>query len=93
MEAGFLKLHLGATGSGADGKEFKVKGLMTFDEDTGYLCTGRMLAESGMELLEAAKKGGEKVGGVLTPATAMGTSLLRRMERELPMKWEVEIVD
>jgi hypothetical protein len=30
---------------------------------------------------------------VLTPATAMGTSLLRRMERELPMKWEVEIVD
>ena len=93
MEAGFLKLHLRATGAGADGKEFKVKGLMTFDEDTGYLCTGRMLAESGMELLEAAKKGGEKVGGVLTPATAMGTSLLRRMERELPMKWEVEIVD
>ena len=52
-----------------------------------------MLAESGMELLEAAKAGGEKKAGVLTPATAMGTSLLRRMERELPMKWEVEIAD
>jgi len=46
-----------------------------------------------MELLEAAKAGGEKKAGVLTPATAMGTSLLRRMERELPMKWEVEITD
>ena len=45
-------------------------------------------AESGVELLEAAKAGGEKKAGVLTPATAMGTSLLRDMERELPMKWE-----
>ena len=93
MEAGYLKLHLRAEGKAPDGKEFKVKGLMTFDEDTGYLCTGRMLAESGVELLEAAKAGGEKKAGVLTPATAMGTSLLRRMERELPMKWEVEITD
>ena len=64
--------------------------------DPGYADTSRILAEVGTLLATETMDGGAlsgRRGGVLTPATAMGTSLLRRMERELPMKWEVEIVD
>jgi len=83
MEAGYLVLHArgemaapGGAGTAALASKF------TFPEDTGYLCTARMLVESGRLLLErkrmeAADGGGS--GGVTTPAAAFGSVIVDRL--------------
>ena len=72
-EAGFFKLKFfGRTPSGKTLRTW-VKG----KRDPGYGCTSRMLAESAVAL--AQTRGGNRDGGVLTPALAIGEELLERL--------------
>ena len=66
------------------GKETALKSLYHFPLDTGYLMTAQMLVETGMLLLE--KKG---PGGVLTPAVALGSDIVARLDKELGAKFEL----
>lgn len=51
--------------------------------DPGYWGTSRMVLEAGLCLVEDSEKlkeAGYAAGGVLTPATAMGTVLIKRLQ-------------
>ena len=86
MDAGYLKLHgRGRMVDGA-GKETPLKSTYHFPLDTGYLMTAQMLVETGMVLLEKAKAG---PGGVLTPAAALGSDIVARLDKELDAKFEL----
>lgn len=85
MDAGYLKLHArGKMVDRASGKETALKSTYSFPYDTGYLMTAQMLVETGMLLLE--KKG---AGGVLTPAVALGSDIVVRLDKELNAKFEL----
>jgi short subunit dehydrogenase-like uncharacterized protein len=62
------------TGTAADGRRFRTTFAM--QGDPGYAATAVMLGESGLCLALDDLPGG---GGVLTPATAMGTALADRL--------------
>ena len=85
MDAGYLKLHArGKMVDRASGKETALKSTYSFPYDTGYLMTAQMLVETGMLLLE--KKG---AGGVLTPAVALGSDIVVRLDKELNAKYAI----
>ena len=56
------------------------------DRDPGYGSTSKMLAESGVCL---AKNSLPSTGGVLTPAAAMGSALLERLQANAGLSFEV----
>ncbi|MEM9731830.1 MAG: saccharopine dehydrogenase, partial [Myxococcota bacterium] len=82
-ENGFFKTRLIALGNGHE-----VRGIVEGYQDPGYGATAIMIAECALCLaLDGASLGTE--GGVLTPATAMGTRLIERL-REAGMRFDIE---
>lgn len=82
-EKGFFKTRLIALGNG-----HQVRGIVEGFQDPGYGATAIMIAEAGLCLaLDGATLGTE--GGVLTPATAMGTRLIERL-RDAGMRFDIE---
>ena len=81
-EAGFFNLM--QVGKLPDGTVMRTR--ITGDRDPGYGSTSKMLAESGVCL---AKDALPSRGGVLTPATAMGDALLRRLRDNAGLTFDV----
>ncbi|KAI0752778.1 Saccharopine dehydrogenase-domain-containing protein [Daedaleopsis nitida] len=71
-----------------------VKSVMRGDGDPGYLLTASMIAESALGLLldDASLPSSARLGGVLTPATALGDVLIRRLEATGTIRFESEIL-
>lgn len=63
-----------------------IKALVTGDRDPGYGATSKMIAESAICL---AKDDLDSAPGILTPAVAMGQSLLDRLSRKAGMSFTV----
>jgi short subunit dehydrogenase-like uncharacterized protein len=78
MDSGFFRLEIVAEGE--DGRRIGV--VLSDDGDPGNRATVKMLCESALALaLESdALPGGAAAGGVLTPASALGLVLRRRLE-------------
>lgn len=72
---GFFDLRL--YGADNDGNHLMVK--VTGDRDPGYGSTAKMLAQAGLCLAMDIKKE-DCAGGFLTPSTAMGNALIKRLE-------------
>lgn len=74
---GFFKLKIHGETEGGRRLAVRVEG----EGDPGYGATCRMLGEAMLELAETAQsgEGGEREGGVLTPAAAMGGRLRARL--------------
>jgi short subunit dehydrogenase-like uncharacterized protein len=83
--------YFGCTvGYGIGSKGTKVETILYFPEDQGYLCTAKMVVESGLCLaLESAKDTTSSTvsnlseprrGGFWTPSNAMGHELLSRLQ-------------
>lgn len=72
-------------GEATDGRTIRVgvKG----DMDPGYGSTSKMIAESAVCLLENPQTGS---GGILTPAAAMGSLLIDRLQRNAGVTFQVE---
>jgi short subunit dehydrogenase-like uncharacterized protein len=86
MDKGFLIVHgRGKMTPTGGGPELAVRTKFTFNEDAGYLDTAKMLIESGMVLISD----GERPAGVLTPAAALGSEIVRRIVREMPATFEI----
>lgn len=81
-EAGFFNLM--QVGKLPDGTVMRTR--ITGDRDPGYGSTSKMLAESAVCL---AKDELPSRGGVLTPATAMGDALLRRLRDNAGLTFDV----
>lgn len=85
-EAGFYNLKFFATLE--DGT--KAIGVVTGDMDPGYGSTSKMLAESAVCL---AKDDLPAVGGLLTPAVAMGSKLLKRLQAKSGLTFDFKLKD
>jgi short subunit dehydrogenase-like uncharacterized protein len=72
---GFFDLRL--YGADNDGNHLMVK--VTGDRDPGYGSTAKMLAQAGLCMALDIKKE-DQAGGFLTPSTAMGSALIKRLE-------------
>jgi short subunit dehydrogenase-like uncharacterized protein len=81
-EAGFFKLE--QIGTLPDGTS--IRGRVSGDRDPGYGSTSKMIAESGVCLAMDEPAG---PGGVLTPAAAMAEPLLKRLEANAGLTFEV----
>jgi len=87
-DAGFFKLKLHARGTTSAGDTVRLTGRVEGHSDPGYGETAKMLGESALCLaLDGAEL--NSPGGVLTPASAMGRTLLERL-RAAGMVFEVE---
>ncbi|ERH14069.1 MAG: hypothetical protein J07HB67_00031 [halophilic archaeon J07HB67] len=84
-EGGFEVTFLGR-GTAPDG-QFVVEGTLAADRGPGYGATAQMLGESAMALLEDDTDS-PLSGGVLTPASAIGTPLADRLRN---VGFEIEI--
>jgi short subunit dehydrogenase-like uncharacterized protein len=84
QERGFYDLRFfGAT---AGGLSIRVK--VTGDRDPGYGSTGKMLGQAGACLaLEISKS--DRPGGFWTPATIFGDRLIKRLQADAGLKFEV----
>ncbi|KAL7567449.1 hypothetical protein ACA910_021407 [Epithemia clementina (nom. ined.)] len=94
MENSYMTLHAVAkirTGGkqGEEEKESLVLGKFHFGKDIGYLYTAYILVEVGMVLLDKHAKG-TTVGGVITPAVAMGHELTERLLQTLDATLTIE---
>jgi short subunit dehydrogenase-like uncharacterized protein len=78
METGHFRIRTRGRGVNEDGP-FTVDAVVGADYDPGYTGTARMLGESAMALLEDDTDSPFD-GGVLTPASAIGTPLADRLE-------------
>ncbi|KAI0665833.1 hypothetical protein C8Q78DRAFT_1111518 [Trametes maxima] len=80
MKKGFLKTWAKTTMSG--------------ESDPGYLLTATMISECALGLLldDASLPFTARPGGILTPATALGEVVVRRLEATGQMHFETEIV-
>ena len=79
-----LRFH----GETADGKTIRVK--VTGDRDPGYGSTSKMLGESAVCLARDLSQDENAVGGGFwTPATALGDSLLERLQANAGLTFEV----
>jgi short subunit dehydrogenase-like uncharacterized protein len=78
MEKGHFRIRTRGRGVNEDGP-FTVDAVVGADYDPGYGGTARMLGESAMALLEDDTDSPFD-GGVLTPASAIGTPLADRLE-------------
>jgi len=100
MNAGFLKATLVAHGE--TDKSKKVTAVLSLPKDPGYMFTSVMLAESALclalqreQLNEAYTQrrkdyDSQLLGGILTPASAMGEILLDRLTR---VGFKINVVD
>ncbi|MGZ3424397.1 MAG: saccharopine dehydrogenase family protein [Polyangiales bacterium] len=81
---GFFKMRVfgWSAGETAPSAVCKIEG----EGDPGYAATARMLAEVSRLLVETSKEG--KRGGILTPASALGLSLIPRL-REVGVRFDV----
>ncbi len=87
IENGYFSIRLVGTG-GRSGDEFRLEGSVKADRDPGYGATAKMLGESVVCLAKDSIDEGLD-GGILTPATAMGTTLIDRL-RDAGMTWKVQ---
>ena len=81
-ETGFFDLR--QFGTMPDGTVIRSR--ITGDRDPGYGSTSKMLAESAVCL---ARDDLPSAGGVLTPASAMGDALLKRLQENAGLSFEV----
>lgn len=87
-ESGFFNISLHGSGTGASGDDFKLTAKVKGHKDPGYGETAKMFGESALCLaLDGAELASD--GGILTPATAMGMTLVDRLRRA-GMVFEVE---
>jgi short subunit dehydrogenase-like uncharacterized protein len=87
-ENGFFNIRLHGSGSKKGGECFRMTSRVKGHKDPGYGETAKMLGESALCLaLDGVNL--ESEGGVLTPATAMGMTLVNRLRRA-GMIFEVE---
>jgi short subunit dehydrogenase-like uncharacterized protein len=85
-EAGYFISRLIGKGTDAAGRPAELRVRVEGHSDPGYGETAKMLGESAACLaLDELDKG----GGILTPASAMGTRLVRRL-RDAGMAFDVE---
>ncbi|MEL6371463.1 MAG: saccharopine dehydrogenase NADP-binding domain-containing protein [Pseudomonadota bacterium] len=82
-EAGHYDVLFVATTKDGELLKTSVKG----DRDPGYGSTSKMLAEAAVCLVENAEETG---GGIWTPAPAMGSALIRRLEERAGLTFEIE---
>ncbi len=83
MDEGFFRARL--VGTAADGR--KALGVVSDTGDPGNRATVKMLCEAGLALIQDRTELPDR-GGVLTPATAFGDVLIRRL-RAAGMIWDV----
>lgn len=83
-EEGFF--HFICVGKRRNGETIKLK--ITGDRDPGYGSTCKMLGESAV-CLALDPKPDSKTAGILTPSTAMGDALLKRLEENAGVQFEV----
>ncbi len=88
IENGHFTVKLVGTGTDASGEPFRVDAEVGADRDPGYGATATMLGESAVCLADDPVDEGLS-GGVLTPASAMGTRLIERLRRA-GMRWQVD---
>jgi short subunit dehydrogenase-like uncharacterized protein len=89
MDSGWLVVHTrGVTKDKKSGTEGRLEAKYTFKEDVTYLATAKFLVETARLLLEKPGGGGG-VAGVTTPAVALGTKMVERLEVETGARLEV----
>ena len=88
-ENGFFNITIIGKGYKKDGTLFKVKGDIYCDKDPGYAGTAKMLGESAV-CLALYKKELPESYGVLTPAAALGKTLIKNLKQK-DMKFNVGI--
>ena len=107
MEKGSLTLHGVAkmvsattTSSGSSENdeivEKKVKVKFRFNKDVSYLYTAVLLVETGMLLVEKSSSSSTEQqlkGGILTPATALGSDLTQRILKEMDTSFDIEEIE
>jgi len=81
---GFFDLRL--YGADNDGNHLMVK--VTGDRDPGYGSTAKMLAQAGLCMAIDIKKE-DQAGGFLTPSTAMGGALVKRLEDHAGLEFKL----
>jgi len=80
IEGGAFEVRLLGTGRSAEtNEEFAIEGTVAADRDPGYGATARMIGESAV-CLANGDTDTTLDGGVLTPASGIGTSLVDRLE-------------
>ncbi len=84
IENGYFKIEILALHPTDPNKN--IKALVTGDRDPGYGATSKMIAESAICL---AKDDLDSAAGILTPAVAMGRSLLDRLSRKAGMSFTI----
>ncbi|KAI0350608.1 hypothetical protein OH77DRAFT_1430787 [Trametes cingulata] len=92
LKKGFLKVtNYTAT---ASSPQTWAKTTMTGKADPGYLLTATMISECALGLLldDADLPPTARAGGILTPATALGDVIVRRIEATGEMHFESEII-
>lgn len=82
--AGFFVLIL--RGRTADGRTLAAK--VSGDRDPGYGSTSKMISETAMTLLDTRGEAGRN-GGFWTPATALGETLIQRLEKNAGLSFEL----
>jgi len=85
-ESGFFNFTI--IGKFRDGEIMTAK--VTGDRDPGYGSTSKMLGESAV-CLALDKKISPKISGVLTPSTAMGDALLKRLEQNAGLTFSIVV--
>ncbi|KAI0697402.1 Saccharopine dehydrogenase-domain-containing protein [Cerioporus squamosus] len=93
----FVKLFMPKPGKGPSDEEMEKgwgKSVMQLKGDPGHLLTAWMISESALALAldDASLPVTARLGGVLTPATALGDALIRRLEGTGRIHFESEIV-
>jgi len=87
-ESGYFNITFIGKGKKPNGESFEVKGHVYGDKDPGYAGTARMLAEAAL-CLALNRDDLPANYGILTPASAMGGVLLKRL-RDAGMEFKVE---
>ena len=82
-EAGFFDLLF--LGHDAQGHALRVG--VTGDRDPGYGSTSKMISEAAVCLLQDSAA---TAGGIWTPASAMGTALIDRLEQHAGLRFQIE---
>nr|MBS0037182.1 saccharopine dehydrogenase NADP-binding domain-containing protein [Saprospiraceae bacterium] len=85
IEKGYFKLYF--FGTDRNGKHWK--GSLSGKRDPGYGATARMLAESAV-CLALDREETPRAAGFLTPATAMGFTLIDRLEENAEISFKFE---
>lgn len=104
MEEGSLTVHgvgkmVSATTTSSGSSEAdaveqkKVKAKFFFNKDVSYLYTAVLLVETGILLVEKSLSTGEEIsGGVLTPASALGSDLTQHILKKMDTSFHIEEV-